>query len=210
MLAAMTTGSRATRSRPTRSAPKRVSVVERVLSAAIRELARVGYGALTIETVARRARVNKTTVYRRWPSRADLVGAALSSITEPASFEAATDLRTNLLWMARESVRLLSTAEGRSIARVLIAEGEDEELVRLARSIRARQEHVAYAVVRAAKDRGELARKTQPDVFLGAIFGAIVHRMLMMHEAVDDRFIRALVDLALVGARPTVKPRRGA
>src|SRR4051794_31864923 len=56
-------------------------VVRGVLGAALEELGRRGYGALKIDDVAMRAGVNKTTVYRRWPTKEDLVRAALLSIT---------------------------------------------------------------------------------------------------------------------------------
>ena len=48
-----------------------------VLSAVLQELSRVGYRGLRIEDVALRAGVNKTTVYRRWPTKIELVRAAL-------------------------------------------------------------------------------------------------------------------------------------
>src|SRR5262245_16386487 len=53
------------------------AVVRGILAAALEELARTGYGALRIEGVAARAGVNKTTVYRRWATKENLVRAAL-------------------------------------------------------------------------------------------------------------------------------------
>src|SRR5689334_5086908 len=58
-------------------------VVRDVLTAAVAELARVGYVALRVEDVAAGAGVNKTTVYRRWPTKAALVTAALRTTDEP-------------------------------------------------------------------------------------------------------------------------------
>src|SRR5258706_10640063 len=55
-------------------------VVADVLHAASAELARVGYDAFRIEDVATAAGVNKTTVYRRWPTKAELVEATLRVI----------------------------------------------------------------------------------------------------------------------------------
>ena len=52
-------------------------VVRDVLRATIDELARSGYAALRVDDVAARAGVNKTTVYRRWPTKTDLVAAAI-------------------------------------------------------------------------------------------------------------------------------------
>ena len=52
-------------------------VVEKVRAATMAELARVGFGGLTIEGVAKAANVNRTTIYRRWPSKSALLLAVL-------------------------------------------------------------------------------------------------------------------------------------
>jgi AcrR family transcriptional regulator len=54
-------------------------VVEKVRNATMAELARVGFPGLTIEGIARAANVNRTTIYRRWPSK----GALLLAVIEP-------------------------------------------------------------------------------------------------------------------------------
>src|ERR1700716_1232750 len=54
-------------------------VVEKVREATMAELARVGFLGLTIEGVAKAADVNRTTIYRRWPSK----GALLLAVLEP-------------------------------------------------------------------------------------------------------------------------------
>jgi AcrR family transcriptional regulator len=59
--------------------PRSQQVVEKVRAATMAELARVGFPGLTIEGVARAANVNRTTIYRRWPSK----GALLLAILEP-------------------------------------------------------------------------------------------------------------------------------
>ena len=61
-------------------APRRrgAPVVEQVLDLALEELARVGYHRLSVPAVAARAGLNKTSVYRRWPTKGALVGAALA------------------------------------------------------------------------------------------------------------------------------------
>jgi AcrR family transcriptional regulator len=54
-------------------------VIEKVRAATMAELARVGFPGLTIEGVAKAANVNRTTIYRRWPSK----GALLLAVLEP-------------------------------------------------------------------------------------------------------------------------------
>ncbi len=58
-------------------------VVSTVLRTTLEVLGERGYAGLRIEDVAAQAGVNKTTIYRRWPTRADLVIAALTTLATP-------------------------------------------------------------------------------------------------------------------------------
>ncbi len=191
-------------------------VVQRVLGAALEELARVGYGALRIEDVASRAEVNKTTVYRRWPTKADLVQAALLSIAKDRMKAPETgSLRTDLLEIARHKVATFSTCEGQCLMRMLLTEGPSSELVTIARSLRKAYEAVPRSVVEAAQARGELQPGVDPVLLFDVLIAALHRQLVMEREAVDDAFLRRLVDMLLLGvlarepqAAASRKPRR--
>src|SRR5882757_10372604 len=72
-------------------------VVSDVLIATAEELSRVGYSSLRVEDVAARSGVNKTTIYRRWPTKPELVGAAVMSIKVPIEFAHTEDLQRDLV-----------------------------------------------------------------------------------------------------------------
>lgn len=55
-------------------------IVDSILEHALVELSREGLDGLSIDRIARAAAVNKTTIYRRWPTREALVAAALGRI----------------------------------------------------------------------------------------------------------------------------------
>src|ERR1700736_3435641 len=65
------------RTRGVQRGPRSQQVVEKVRAATMAELARVGLPGLTIEGVAKAANVNRTTIYRRWPSKSALLLAVL-------------------------------------------------------------------------------------------------------------------------------------
>jgi AcrR family transcriptional regulator len=65
------------RTRGLQRGPRSQQVVEKVREATMTELARVGFPGLTIEGVAEAANVNRTTIYRRWPSKDALLLAVL-------------------------------------------------------------------------------------------------------------------------------------
>jgi AcrR family transcriptional regulator len=176
-------------------------VVRGVLEATLEELARTGYGALRIEDVAARAGVNKTTVYRRWPTKEELVRAALLSITGDRIVAPSTgSLRTDLLEIARLVVSIRHSCEGQGLFRMLVAEGPDSELMAIARSMKQAREAVPRSVIEAAQARGELAPGVDAMLLFNVLVSAIHHRLFMDRDAADEGFLDRLVDLLLLGA----------
>ena len=105
----------ARREKPPRSAPRGAPVVRAVMRATFEELAEVGYGALSIDDVARRAGVNKTTVYRRWPTKEDLVTTALLALPEEYFAMPNTGtIRGDLCEIACRTARIFQAVEGRA------------------------------------------------------------------------------------------------
>jgi AcrR family transcriptional regulator len=176
-------------------------VVRGVLEAALEELGQVGYGALRIEDVAARAGVNKTTVYRRWPTKEDLVRAALLAMTVDKFVAPNTgSLRSDLLEMARRMVAMTRTCEGQSLFRAVLAEGPGSELMAIAKSLRKVHEAVPRSVIEAAQARGELAPSIDPMMLFDVLVAAINRRLFMDREDIDDTYLDRLLDLLLLGA----------
>ena len=77
----------------TRGRPRRAGADEEILATAIALLREQGYRALTLDAIAERAGVAKTTIYRRWPSKAALIAAALGVAPPPAEHDAEAIVR---------------------------------------------------------------------------------------------------------------------
>src|SRR4051812_1829696 len=87
-----------------RTGGRSARVVNEVMSATLEVFAQHGYAGLTIEAVALLAGVNKTTVYRRWPSKVELLGAALVSLRDEEPEPPDTgSLREDLLQLLRQA-----------------------------------------------------------------------------------------------------------
>lgn len=176
--------------------------MERTLHATLDELGRRGYAALRVEDVAARARVNKTTVYRRWPTKNALVRAALVSIADRHGRERLPDtgsLREDLLVMVRRATVAMRSREGRTIMRMLAAEHPDRQVLEIARSIQQSREHIPRALLERARARGELRDDVEPDFVLDVVRGAC-ERAMARAGKVDERFVTRVVDLVLTGA----------
>jgi len=194
--------SRRTGARAARVGGRSERVVRDVLSAAAAEMARVGYVALRVEDVAARAGVNKTTVYRRWPTKADLVKDTLRGLG--GDLREAPDtgsLEQDLLELLRRVVARVTTLEGQGIYRVLMAELHQPEVESFARSLR--EEHAApwYEALSRAVDRGELPEGSDIKLVAEMIRGAVANRTFRLREPVDEGFLEGVVALVVRGAQ---------
>ena len=177
-------------------------VVRDVLRAAVDELARSGYGALRVEDVAARAGVNKTTIYRRWPTKTDLVAAAIRLCAghhQPVPDTGSA--RRDLVEMLERAIAFARTAEGRAITRLVTVESGDPDVDQICRSLREGMLKQRSVIIERAKERGELPRGADARLVLDAIFVPVMTRVLRFHEEVDTRTAEAFVDLVLAGAK---------
>ena len=177
-------------------------VVRDVVRAAVVELARSGYVALRVEDVAERAGVNKTTVYRRWPTKGDLVAAAVRVVAghhEPLPDTGS--VRADLIEMLCRALAFVRTAEGRLITRLIVSEGEDPDVDRLGRTLRDGIMAQRSKLIVRAQERGEIPRELDARLIIDAIFAPALARAQRRGEEVDPASAIAFVDLVLTGVQ---------
>jgi AcrR family transcriptional regulator len=175
-------------------------IVRGVLDATIEQLVAVGYGTLRVEDVAARAGVNKTTIYRRWPTKPELVTAALRSITfERLVMPDTGSLRGDILGVGRHMAAVMGSKEGRAFRRILFAEERNPEFQVISHLMRDSMETCPQPVVDAARARGELAPGMDLMLLFSTLAGAIHHRLFMESREVDEDYLHRLVDLLLLG-----------
>lgn len=181
-------------------------VVRGILAATMEELARAGYDALRIEDIAARAGVNKTTIYRRWPTKEDLVRAGLLSMGDDTICAPNTgSLRTDLLTIARKIIAIAGSPQGRSFTRLILAEGPDSELMVIAKSLRDVHEPASRSIIADAESRGEIAPGIDGMLIFNLLGAAIHERLFLSRDTVDEGFVNSVLDLILLGATP--RPR---
>jgi len=158
---------------------------------------------LTIEEVAKRAKVGKPTLYKWWPSKATLVLAMLSermarNLEKPTVLTAEESLR----FRVRSLIDAFNGPFGKIVAG-LIAEGQSEPGIRQAffdRWVSPRRTATIDDLER-AKNAGELQPDTEPDLLNDAIFGAIYYRFLLGSGPFTRRFGEELVEQVIRGHR---------
>jgi AcrR family transcriptional regulator len=158
---------------------------------------------LTMEEVAKRAKVGKPTLYKWWSTKAALVLAMLCERMAP-NLEKPSDLTAEESLQFR--VRTLIDAFGGPFGKIvagLIAEGQSEPAIRQAffdRWVSPRRA-ATMADLERGKNTGELRSDTEPDLLNDAIFGAIYYRFLLGLTPFSKRFGEELVEQAIRGNR---------
>lgn len=176
-------------------------IVAAALAAALAELADVGYASLRLEDVAARAGVAKTTLYRRWPTKAALVRAAIHvAMRADTALPDTGSLRADLLAMLERTTKLMETPEGRAIARLVTIDRADPEVDQLSRTLRDDARERRAAIVIRAQERDELPASADPYLVTEAIWALVMSRLLRFGERLDRASAERLVDLVVTGA----------
>jgi|SRR5437588_5137586 len=158
---------------------------------------------LTMESIAKQAKVGKPTLYKWWPTKATLVLAMLCErmapkLEKPTALSAEESLR----FRVRSLIDAFNGPFGKIVAG-LIAEGQSEPSVLkefFDRWISPRR-NATIADLQRGKDAGELGSDTGPDLLNDAIFGAIYYRMLLRSGPLTRRFGQELVEQVIRGHR---------
>jgi AcrR family transcriptional regulator len=177
-----------------------------ILRAALRLVKESGYRSLTIEGIAGRAGVGKTTIYRWWPSKAAIVMEAFLHYISPkiqfptgAGLSVAGTIRRQM-----QSVARVYAGPHGDLLRALIAEAQlDPELARafVTDWILPRRQ-MATAVLQSGIATGEIASDVNLDVAIDALYGGLYYRFLIPYKPLTPRFARELANAVLSGLAP--------
>jgi AcrR family transcriptional regulator len=167
---------------------------EELLTATLEVLRETGYDNLTVDKVVARAHASKTTVYRRWPSKGELVCAAFAHAVHIGAAPDTGTLRGDLLALA-EIIAQVAGLYARTIAGILATDNPNPHLRELFLHdlYRARRDQV-YSVLHRAVSRGEIAADVINEDIWDLLPGYISHRMLQHGRPVTSETLRALVD----------------
>lgn len=174
-----------------------------IFAATLELLVEQGYDRLAIESVAARSGVNKTTIYRWWASKDELLAAALlNSPLLEFGMPDTGNLRDDLIALGSQIARLLSTPPMATIASAALSSMPGRPaLAKVAEeffSDRLVREQPLFA---RAVERGELAADVDPATIMDLLGGALWFRVLLRSRDTSREYIESLVDSVLAGIR---------
>jgi AcrR family transcriptional regulator len=180
-------------------------VVDRVVAATFDELSRVGYTAMRVEDIAARSGVNKTTIYRRWPTKAELLRSAVIEAAKKRqpSIDTGT-LRGDLAASLLAAFDLKPYEQG--ILRVIQMERSAEDVETFAVRMRDEMRATRVSMVRRGIARGELPPGVDVELVVD-LLSAPVQRALIFNERIDRANVDRMLDLVLAGAAADASTR---
>ena len=187
-----------------RGRPRDEAVDAAVLAAAVDELIARGFAALSIEGVAARAGVAKTTIYRRWSNAADLALEAMRTFEQDLRETPEGTVRDQLVWLVDAMRRKWNDPRYRAIMRRVTGDGiANPEAYRQARGkLISPHLEALHVVLRRGVDEGLI----RPDLDLGWIrqmmTAPIMTATLTFKERVSKAQIETTIDVVLRGAAP--------
>jgi AcrR family transcriptional regulator len=181
--------------------PRSEATQRAILTAALAELRERGYAALTIEGIATRAGAGKQTIYRWWPSKADVVLDALldmaaTQVALPDKGTLDADLAAFLTATFRQHGHraVLTGLMAQTVLDPVFA-GAFRERFLFARRAALR------TVLERAVDRGEITADTDLELLLDVVFGVLWYRLLVNHAPLTEEAGRELAALVLRSVR---------
>ncbi|MFC5804906.1 TetR/AcrR family transcriptional regulator [Streptomyces formicae] len=201
------------RSRPKPLRPGRPRSAEAdtaILEATRAALVELGWSKLTLGDVAARAGVAKTTLYRRWAGKSELVVDAVAVLFDELELPDRGSLAADIEGVVLQFAALLQRPEARTALMAVVAESTRDEPLRerIRVSIVDRQKRLVLEGRARAQDRGELPAEPDPeaaartaDLIFDVIAGAVVHRALVSGGPVDEDWVRRFTAVLLGGLR---------
>jgi len=169
-----------------------------VLDATFAITSEAGYAGLSVESIAERSGVHKTTVYRRWGSvDAVLFDAIMSRARSAIPLEATGDARLDLIAMARSVADNLEDSIARAVAGAVLSRTDDGVLRRLSNAFWDERISSAAELVLAGQRDGQIDASSDPALVVERIVGPIWFRAMVMRFPIDERMIEELVDAAI-------------
>ncbi|MFD9001042.1 TetR/AcrR family transcriptional regulator [Streptomyces sp. NPDC059582] len=188
--------------------PRSAAADTAILAATREALVELGWSKLTLGDVATRAGVAKTTIYRRWAGKNELVVDAVAELFDELELPDRGSLAADIEGVVLQFAAILARPEAKSGLMAAVAESTRDDALRerIRSSVVERQKRLVLAGRARAQARGELPPETDSeeaartvDLIFDMVAGAVVHRTLVSAEPVDREWAASFARVLLLG-----------
>jgi AcrR family transcriptional regulator len=183
---------------------------EAILAATISALGNEGLGAATIEGIAGRANVAKTTIYRHWPDRPALLLEAVERFSGRFEMPDTGDLGADLVaWLTFLDEHMTASEFGKALPAIVDGAEHDAEMgTALAQHSKERRA-LSLTRLQRAVERGELPPGTDCELVQLLVVSPIFYRRLVARTRLRPALIGRMVDHVLAGIPVGAEDRDG-
>ncbi|MFE1441359.1 TetR/AcrR family transcriptional regulator [Streptomyces sp. NPDC058739] len=198
-----------------RGRPRSAAADTAILAATRAALVELGWSKLTLGDVAMRAGVAKTTLYRRWAGKNELVCDAVAELFDELRLPDRGSLAADIEGVVLQFAAILARPEAKSGLMAVVAESTRDDALRerIRASIVERQKCLVTEGRERAQARGELAAEASAeeaartaDLIFDMVAGAVVHRTLVSAEPADEQWVRSFTRILLLGLPGAEQP----
>ncbi|WP_328433974.1 TetR/AcrR family transcriptional regulator [Streptomyces sp. NBC_00425] len=188
--------------------PRSAAADAAILAATRAALVELGWSKLTLGDVATRAGVAKTTLYRRWAGKNELVVDAVAELFDELELPDRGSLAADIEGVVLQFAAILARPEAKSGLMAVVAESTRDDALRerIRASIVDPQKDLVLEGRSRAQVRGELPPESDPaeaartvDLIFDVVAGAVVHRTLVSAEPADEEWVHGFTRVLLLG-----------
>jgi len=187
---------------PARGRPRDRTLDARILEQLLELLGSRGYAGLTLDELAVRSGVAKTTILRRWPSKAAVAAAgverlALQSVDVPDFGTLHRDLHA----LMHGAVETFARGRGQFVPRLLREAGHHPEITDLLDAVLHTRRQAYRRVLARAIARGELDPAVDQELMIDLLIGPVWTRLLITRDPITREYVDANVEVVLTAFR---------
>ncbi|WP_019069966.1 TetR/AcrR family transcriptional regulator [Streptomyces hokutonensis] len=186
--------------------PRDTSINERALAATRELLVQRGFEATTIQAVAEHSGVHASAIYRRWPSRIELIEEATFPGLSPLSVRPTGDLRRDLRRFIRAYLAAFGAPAARAAAAGLFAHSQTSTRPRPPEMLLRVSARPQFQEILRAAPTGTVDPAVDPDDVFDMLLGAVLTRTLLSTVTARNRPVERTVEMILRMLRPLDGP----
>lgn len=185
-----------------------VELEDAIRSACVAELADIGYGGLTIESVASRAQTGKASIYRRWPSKQDLVMDSVGCLMSgplmrliDREYDDQVSTRDALLDLMKQVASIMGGPDGAAMRSLMGESLRDDSFAGTFQcDFFDPRKQALIDLLRRGVTRGEVRPDAVDEVVADMIAGTLIHRVLIRRQRPTAAEIETMLDAFIIRA----------
>jgi AcrR family transcriptional regulator len=157
-------------------------------------LSEAGFGGVSVDEVARRSGVAKTTIYRHWPTRSALLLDASAKMSTPIKVPDTGTLKGDVTALALDMAERLQTAHWpKMLPSIIDAAERDPDIAELHARLHSGRTAAFRIVTERAISRGQVSKSFDTPRLIAGVLGALFYRRWFSREPLDEKFVKGVV-----------------